>query len=82
MARISSAQRRRWAFPFWNSPQVHVEGAFRLDPLAALRERGFDLTPRTVMDSYLAGAHLVRVREDGMLEAAADLRRAGGVAGY
>lgn len=70
------------AFPFWNSPQVHVEGAFRLDPLAALRERGFDLTPRTVMDSYLAGAHLVRVREDGMLEAAADLRRAGGVAGY
>lgn len=70
------------AFPFHGRPVLRTEAGFDATTLAALRERGFTIEPYRQQDPYFAGAHLILVRPDGALEGAADLRRAGSVAGY
>lgn len=69
-------------FPSFGEPTVRVEAAFENDTLTGLRERGYKILPYAQQDSYFAGAHIIVVLPDGLLNGAADLRRAGTAIGY
>lgn len=69
-------------YPFFQSPQVRVETGFTAGALAALRERGYQLTVHPPFDMYFGGVQVVLVTEDGMLIGAADPRRDGAAVGY
>lgn len=69
-------------FPHYESFRVDVEGGFEPEPLAALRARGYEMSPYPHLDSYFAGAHMILVRPDGRLSGAADPRRQGFALGY
>lgn len=64
------------------SPEISFEPGFDLAALAALRTRGFVLTPRQTADYYFGGVHAILVRDDGTLVGAADPRRDGVALGY
>lgn len=69
-------------YPFFQSPQVRVETGFTAEALAALRERGYQLTVHPPFDMYFGGVQVVLAREDGTLIGAADPRRDGAAVGY
>jgi gamma-glutamyltranspeptidase/glutathione hydrolase len=69
-------------YPSYDTPQVQLEPGFSGDALAALRQRGYQLTARPPMDMYFGGVHAVLVRDDGTLVGAADPRRDGAAVGY
>jgi gamma-glutamyltranspeptidase/glutathione hydrolase len=77
-----TAVARPRVFPAYDTPQVQLEPGFAGDALAALRQRGYELTARPPMDMYFGGVHAVLVRDDGTLIGAADPRRDGAAVGY
>ena len=66
-------------YPFAESAEIRVEGAFTAEALAGLRERGYALDVEPPLDMYFGGVHLVLVTPDGTRIGVADPRR-GGVA--
>ena len=69
-------------YPFFQSPQVRIESGFTAEALAALRERGYQLTVHPPFDLYFGGVQVVLVTDDGTLIGAADPRRDGAAVGY
>lgn len=69
-------------YPFFQSPQVHLETGFTPEALASLRERGYELSVHPPYDMYFGGVQVVLVTEDGRLIGAADPRRDGAAVGY
>jgi gamma-glutamyltranspeptidase/glutathione hydrolase len=77
-----TALARPRVYPAYDSPAVQLEPGFSGDALAALRERGYELTAGSPMDMYFGGVHAVLVRDDGTLIGAADPRRDGVAVGH
>lgn len=69
-------------YPYVSSPEVRVEPGFDAEVLAALRERGYQITTGGPYDLYFGGVAIVYVADDGRLIGAADPRRDGAAAGY
>jgi gamma-glutamyltranspeptidase/glutathione hydrolase len=69
-------------YPFFQTPQAHVETGFTAEVLAALRERGYQLSVHPPYDMYFGGVQVVLVTEDGTLIGAADPRRDGAAVGF
>jgi gamma-glutamyltranspeptidase/glutathione hydrolase len=69
-------------YPYFTSPEVHLEPGFDTEVLAALRQRGYDLTAHGPHDLYFGGVAVVVVADSGRLIGAADPRRDGAAVGF
>ncbi len=69
-------------FPETGVPKLLVEGGFQGDSMTIIQRRGYQVSAFPQQSPDFAGAQTILVRPDGKLEGSADLRRAGGAAGY
>ncbi len=67
---------RRWA------DFIEMESRFSDDLIRNMERRGHPLYVRDPMEIYFGGMQIIRVRDDGVIEASSDPRRDGAPAGY